>query len=76
MVPDSQTALALATSSDMVAFVPRRYALAFAGRDNLRLIDAGDVTPPTDVSMIWRRDRDEAATIWFRDLISACARAL
>lgn len=76
-VPDTSTALAVASRSQMATLVPRRLAGAWAAAGLLKLIDPPYVSPPVEIGVIYRRDRlQEPAIAWFRSLILDVARGL
>jgi DNA-binding transcriptional LysR family regulator len=72
---DSHSALSIVSRTDMVAFVPRRLALAFQPF-GLKLLEAPYPTPGSRISLLWRKDQDSAALSWFRALLISTAAAL
>jgi DNA-binding transcriptional LysR family regulator len=74
-VPDSHSALSIVSRTDMVAFVPRRLALAFQPF-GLKLKDPPYPTLGGEISLVWRKDQDSAALTWLRSLILSTAAAL
>ena len=74
-VPDSHSALSIVSRTDMVAFVPRRLALAFE-RFGLTLLESPYPAPSTELNLLWRKDQDSAALAWFRTLLISSATAL
>jgi DNA-binding transcriptional LysR family regulator len=74
-VPDSHSALAIVSRTDMVAFVPRRLALGFEPF-GVKLLDPPYPAPPSHLSLLWRRDHDSAALSWLRRLLIASAAAM
>jgi DNA-binding transcriptional LysR family regulator len=69
VVYDSQTAIALVASTDMVALVPRR--IAERASDSVAIIGPGSGRP-LPLSMLWHaRHRADPAFEWLRDLICA-----
>jgi len=76
-VPDTSTALAVASRSEMAALVPRRLAGPWAEAGLLKLIDPPYESPPVGIGLIFRKERlQEAPIAWFRDLILEIARGL
>jgi DNA-binding transcriptional LysR family regulator len=74
-VPDSHSALAIVSRTDMVAFVPRRLALAFQPF-GLKLQEPPYPTVNGEISLVWRKDQDSAALAWLRALLISTAAAL
>jgi DNA-binding transcriptional LysR family regulator len=74
-VPDSHSALSIVSRTDMVAFVPRRLALAFQPF-GLKLQDPPYPTVNGEISLVWRKDQDSAALAWLRSLLISTAAAL
>ena len=71
LVYDSQTAVAIVASSDLVALIPRRIATRAAGVTVLGT-GAGEVT--LSIRMLWNaRQRDDPGLIWLRRQIHAVA---
>jgi DNA-binding transcriptional LysR family regulator len=56
----------------MVAYVPRRLALAFQPF-GLKIVDNLFATPQSEISMVWRKDYDSPALAWFRQLLTSTA---
>ena len=76
-VPDTFTALAIASRTDMAALIPRRLALLSAQGGRVKLIEPPYESPPVDVSLLYLRERlAEPAIVWMRDLIRTVAAAL
>lgn len=76
-VQDSQTALAVASQTDMAALSPRRLANVFAEPYGLRLFDPPYVAAPVLVESLWRRDIGESAPLnWLRGCLRAAAAAV
>ena len=71
-VPDSHSALSIVSRTDMVAFVPRRLALAFQPF-GLKLQDPPYPTIGGEISLVWRKDQDSAALSWLRALLISTA---
>jgi DNA-binding transcriptional LysR family regulator len=74
-VPDSHSALSIVSRTDMVAFVPRRLALAFQPF-GLKLQDPPYPTLNGEISLVWRKDQDSAALSWLRSLLISTTAAL
>jgi DNA-binding transcriptional LysR family regulator len=74
-VPDSHSALSIVSRTDMVAFVPRRLALAYQPF-GLKLLDPPYPTPSSELFLLWRKDQDSAALTWLRALLISTAAAL
>jgi DNA-binding transcriptional LysR family regulator len=76
-VPDTYTALAVASRTDMATLIPRRLALLSAQSGRVRLIEPPYESPSVDVSLLYLKDRlAEPAIVWMRDLIRAVAATL
>jgi len=76
-VPDTYTALAVASRTDMATLVPRRLALLSAQGGRVKLIDPPYESPSVDVSLLFLRERlAEPAICWMHDLIRNVANAL
>jgi DNA-binding transcriptional LysR family regulator len=76
-VPDTYTALAVASRTDMATLVPRRLALLSAQGGRVQLIDPPYESPTVDVSLVYLRERlAEPAVAWMRDLIRSVAASL
>ncbi|MFO1037473.1 MAG: LysR family transcriptional regulator [Geminicoccaceae bacterium] len=58
-IPHALAAPRIVGQSDMAALLPRRLAIAYAERYNLRLFDPPYASPPFAVQAVWRRDREE-----------------
>lgn len=75
--PDTYTALAVASRTDMATLIPRRLALMSAQVGRVKLIDPPYESPAVDVSLLYLRERlAEPAIAWMRDLIRNVAAAL
>jgi DNA-binding transcriptional LysR family regulator len=73
-VPDSFSALAVVTRSDMVALAPRRLAEMSARSGKLVMIEPPYGSPPVDIGLLYRRDRlGDPAVAWLRDLLVGAA---
>lgn len=69
-VPDTSTALAVASRSDMVTLVPRRLAGPWAEAGLLKLIPPPYPSPPVSIRLMFLKDRlQEAPIAWLRGLI-------
>jgi DNA-binding transcriptional LysR family regulator len=76
-VPDTYSALAVATRSDMATLIPRRLALLSAQSGRVKLIDPPYDSPTVDVTLVFLRERlAEPAVAWMRDLIRTAAASL
>ena len=76
-VPDTYTALAVASRTDMATLIPRRLALLSAQGGRVKLIDPPYDSPTVDVSLLYLRERlAEPAITWMRDLIRSIAASL
>jgi DNA-binding transcriptional LysR family regulator len=73
--PDSHSALAIVSRTDMAAFVPRRLALAFEPF-GVKLLDPPYPAPGAHLSLLWRRDQDSPALKWLRTLLITTAEGL
>ncbi|WP_293904696.1 LysR family transcriptional regulator [Phenylobacterium sp.] len=76
-VPDTSTALAVASRSELATLVPRRLAGAWAEAGLLKLIDPPYASPAVAIGLLFRKDRlQEPPIAWLRDLIQDVAREL
>jgi DNA-binding transcriptional LysR family regulator len=76
-VPDTYTALAVASRTDMATLIPRRLALLSAQGGRVKLIEPPYESPSVDVSLLYLRERlAEPAIVWMRDLIRAVSATL
>ncbi len=76
-VPDSYSAVAVVSRSDMVTLIPRRLALASAQRGGLKLIEPPYQSPNVDITLICLKERlADPAVAWMRELIRSTAAAL
>jgi DNA-binding transcriptional LysR family regulator len=76
-VPDTYTALAVASRTDMATLIPRRLAMLSAQGGRVKLIEPPYESPSVDVSLLYLRERlAEPAIVWMRDLIRAVAATL
>jgi DNA-binding transcriptional LysR family regulator len=76
-VPDTFTALAIATRTDMATLIPKRLALLSAQSGRAKLIEPPYESPSVDVSLLYLKDRlAEPAIVWMRDLIRTVAASL
>lgn len=76
-VPDTFTALAVASRTDMATLIPRRLAQLSAQSGRVMLIEPPYESPPVDVSLLYLKDRlADPAVAWMRDLIRAVAASL
>ncbi|MFI4950332.1 MAG: LysR family transcriptional regulator [Caulobacterales bacterium] len=75
--PDTYTALAVASRTDMATLIPRRLALLSAQGGRVKLIEPPYESPSVDVSLLYLKERlAEPAVAWMRDLIRAVANGL
>ena len=76
-VPDTYSALVIASRSDMAALIPRRLALFSAQSGRVKLIDPPYESPTVDVTLLFLKERlAEPAIAWMRDTIRATAASL
>ena len=76
-VPDTYSALVIASRSDMAALIPRRLALLSAQNGRVKLIEPPYESPTVDVTLLYLKERlAEPAVAWMRDLIRAAAASL
>lgn len=76
-VPDTYSALAIASRSDMAALIPRRLALLSAQSGRIELIEPPYPSPSVEMSMIYLKERlNEPAIGWMREVIRSVAAAL
>lgn len=76
-VPDTYSALAVASRSDMATLIPRRLALISAQSGRLKLIEPPYPSPTVDVSLLVLKERlADPAMAWMRDLIRATAASI
>jgi DNA-binding transcriptional LysR family regulator len=76
-VPDTYTALAVASRTDMATLIPRRLALLSAQGGRVQLIDPPYESPSVDISLLYLRERlAEPAIAWMLDQIRTVAAGL
>jgi DNA-binding transcriptional LysR family regulator len=76
-VPDTYSALVIASRSDMAALIPRRLALLSAQSGRVKLIDPPYESPTVDLTLLFLKERlAEPAIAWMRDTIRAAASSL
>lgn len=76
-VPDTYSALVIASRSDMAALIPRRLALLSAQSGRVKLIDPPYESPTVDLTLLFLKERlAEPAVAWMRDTIRAAASSL
>jgi len=76
-VPDTYTALAVASRTDMATLIPRRLAQLSAQGGRVKLIEPPYASPPVDVNLLFLRERlAEPAIAWMRDQIRDVAAGL
>jgi DNA-binding transcriptional LysR family regulator len=73
---DALSALALMSTSDLVALLPSRLAAAHAEPMGLVLFDPPYPTTTFEIALLWRREHDAPALAWLRRLIGDAANAL
>jgi DNA-binding transcriptional LysR family regulator len=75
--PDTYTALAVVSRTDMATLIPRRLALLSAQGGRVQLIEPPYESPSVDVSLLYLKERlAEPAVAWMRDLILNVAAGL
>ena len=73
-VPDTYSAMAVVTRSDMTTLIPRRLALMSAQAGRLDLIEPPYDSPLVDMNLLYLRERlADPAIAWMRDLIREAA---
>ncbi|HEX3699973.1 MAG TPA: LysR family transcriptional regulator [Phenylobacterium sp.] len=76
-VPDTYSALAIASRSDMATLVPRRLALLSAQSGRLALIEPPYPSPAVEVTLLYLKERlNEPAIAWMREVIGSVAAGL
>ena len=76
-VPDTYSALAIASRSDMAALIPRRLALLSAQSGRVELIEPPYPSPSVEMSLVYLKERlNEPAIAWMRDVIRSVAAGL
>jgi DNA-binding transcriptional LysR family regulator len=76
-VPDTYTALAVASRTDMATLIPRRLALLSAQGGRVRLIDPPYESPKVDIALVYLHERlAEPAIAWMHEQIRAVADGL
>ena len=76
-VPDTYSALAIASRSEMAALIPRRLALLSAQSGRVELIEPPYPSPSVEMNMIYLKERlNEPAIAWMRELILRVAAGL
>ena len=76
-VPDTYSALAVASRSNMATLLPRRLALLSAQSGKIVLFDPPYESPTVDVTLLYLKERlAEPAIAWMRDTIRAAASSL
>ena len=76
-VPDTYTALAVASRTDMAALMPRRLAMLSAQGGRVQLVEPPYESPSVDVSLLYLKERlAEPAIDWMHDLIVTVAAGL
>jgi DNA-binding transcriptional LysR family regulator len=73
-VYETETALAIAATTDLIAVVPRRMAEASPYTARLRVFPSPEKVPPIQLLLLWhRRFAADPAGIWLRDAVMAAA---
>ena len=76
-VPDTYTALAIASRTEMATLIPRRLALLSAQGGRVMLIDPPYESPSVDISLLYLRERlAEPAIAWMHEQIRTVAAGL
>jgi DNA-binding transcriptional LysR family regulator len=76
-VPDTFSALTIASRSDMAALVPRRLAEMSVQAGRLRLLQTPYASPAGEIGLLYRRDRmKDPAQAWFVRLLVETAKGL
>lgn len=76
-VPDTYSALAIASRSDMPALAPRRLVSLAAQSGRVKLIEPPYRSPNVEISLVFLRDRlNDPGIVWMRDQIRATAAEL
>jgi DNA-binding transcriptional LysR family regulator len=76
-VPDTYSALAIASRSDMAALIPTRLALISAQSGRIALIEPPYPSPAVEVTLLYLKERlNEPAIAWMRALICGVAESL
>lgn len=75
IVDNAHAVLAIIGSSDLIALVPRRLALARSEALGLKLLDLPDPSPAAALEMVWRADQtSHPALAWLRGLLAEAAK--
>lgn len=76
-VPDTYSALAVASRTDMPALIPRRLALLSVQSGRLALIEPPYPSPAVEVTLTYLKERlSEPAIAWMRELVRSVAAGL
>jgi DNA-binding transcriptional LysR family regulator len=76
-VPDTYSALAVATRTNMAALIPRRLALLAAQGGRVALIEPPYPSPAVEVDLLYVKERlNEPAIAWMREQIRTVAASL
>jgi DNA-binding transcriptional LysR family regulator len=76
-VPDTYSALAVATRTNMAALIPRRLALLASQAGRICLIEPPYPSPAVEVTLLYVKERlNEPAIAWMRDQIRTAAASL
>jgi DNA-binding transcriptional LysR family regulator len=77
VAPDTFSAMAIVSRSDMAALIPRRFALLSAQSGRLRLIEPPYDSPTVEVTLLFRRDRlGQPPIAWMRQILLDAAAEL
>ncbi|HUZ13223.1 MAG TPA: LysR family transcriptional regulator [Caulobacteraceae bacterium] len=77
VAPDTFSAMAIVSRSEMAALIPRRFALLSAQSGRLSLIDPPYPSPPVEVTLLYRRDRlGQPPIAWMRQILIEAAASL
>jgi len=73
-VYDAQTAITLVARTDVVALVPRRAALAEAGKGRIAILGESAVPSGIELSMLWHgKQQEDVGLAWLRAMLRAAA---
>jgi DNA-binding transcriptional LysR family regulator len=77
VAPDSYTALAIVSRTDMTALVPRRLAERAAQRGVLQLLEPPYDSPPLEIGVLHMRDRaGDPAQVWLLEQLAESSQGL
>jgi len=73
-IPNALTAPTIVSDSDIAALLPRRIALAYAGRYRLKLFTPPYASSPFEIMALWHKTLgNQPALVWLRSLFQAAA---